>query len=131
MLRHRQFNKVGPALDLLSDMSGANGPRRYMIAVANEAEMRGTGGMILSYGTLLAQNGKFTLDLPMVHAPGATYAYCSGTVNLLGGVLKVVFTLINAVSAAGTAGLVALAVAGMVNSGPSRSRSTRACSSPF
>jgi Protein of unknown function (DUF4012) len=62
VLRHRQFNKVGPALDLLSDMSGANGPRRYMLAVANEAEMRGTGGMILSYGTLLAENGKFTLD---------------------------------------------------------------------
>jgi hypothetical protein len=62
VLRHRQFNKIGPALDLLSDMSGANGPRRYLLAVANEAEMRGTGGMILSYGTLLAENGKFRLD---------------------------------------------------------------------
>jgi CubicO group peptidase (beta-lactamase class C family) len=37
-----------------------------------------------------AQNDwyKFTLDLPMVHAPGETYAYCSGTVNLLGGVVR-------------------------------------------
>src|SRR5205823_3617111 len=62
VLRHRQFNKVGPALELLSDMSGANGPRRYLLAIANEAEMRGTGGMVLSYGTLLAADGKFSLD---------------------------------------------------------------------
>jgi CubicO group peptidase (beta-lactamase class C family) len=31
---------------------------------------------------------KFILDLPMVHSPGETYAYCSGTVNLLGGVVR-------------------------------------------
>lgn len=62
VLRQSQFSKIGPALNVLSDMSGANGPRRFMLAVANEAEMRGTGGMILSYGTLLAENGKFTLD---------------------------------------------------------------------
>jgi len=62
VLRHRQFDKIGPALTLLADMSGANGPRRYMLAIANEAEMRGTGGMILSYGSLLAADGKFTLD---------------------------------------------------------------------
>jgi hypothetical protein len=62
VLRHRQFNKIGPALNLLADMAGANGPRRYMLAIANEAEMRGTGGMILSYGTLLSESGRFALD---------------------------------------------------------------------
>jgi CubicO group peptidase (beta-lactamase class C family) len=30
---------------------------------------------------------KFTLDLPMAHAPGSRYAYCSANVNLVGGVL--------------------------------------------
>jgi hypothetical protein len=60
--RHNQFTKLGPALSLLADMSGAQGPRRYLLAIGNEAEMRGSGGMVLSYGTLLAENGKFTLD---------------------------------------------------------------------
>jgi CubicO group peptidase (beta-lactamase class C family) len=37
-----------------------------------------------------AQNDwyKFILDLPMVRSSGETYAYCSGTVNLLGGVVR-------------------------------------------
>ena len=30
---------------------------------------------------------KFTLDLPMAHAPGSRYAYCSANINLVGGVL--------------------------------------------
>lgn len=40
--------------------------------------------------TQTAQNDwyKFILDLPMVRTPGETYAYCSGTVNLLGGVVR-------------------------------------------
>src|SRR5205814_9941533 len=40
---------------------GANGPRRYLLAVANPAEMRGAGGMILSYGVLTSNAGTFTL----------------------------------------------------------------------
>jgi CubicO group peptidase (beta-lactamase class C family) len=30
---------------------------------------------------------KFTLDLPMAHAPGTRYAYCSANINLAGGAL--------------------------------------------
>jgi hypothetical protein len=60
--RRRQFVPLSRTLDLLSDVAGANGPRRYLIAVANSAEMRGTGGMILSYGTISAADGKITLD---------------------------------------------------------------------
>ncbi len=30
---------------------------------------------------------RYTLDLPMRHDPGTTYAYCSGTMNLVGGVV--------------------------------------------
>ncbi|MBV8980220.1 MAG: DUF4012 domain-containing protein [Acidimicrobiia bacterium] len=60
--RRNQFSGAANALELLADMSGANGPRSYLIAVANAAEMRGTGGMILSYGTISSTNGKITFD---------------------------------------------------------------------
>jgi hypothetical protein len=60
--RRREFSSVAGGLDLLADMSGGNGSRHYLIAVANAAEMRGTGGMILSYGVLSSQQGKFALD---------------------------------------------------------------------
>lgn len=42
-------------------MSGGDGARRYLIAVANTAEMRGTGGMILNYGVLEGRNGVIDL----------------------------------------------------------------------
>ena len=60
--RRQQFSTVGRALDLLVELAGSSGPRRYLIAAANTAEMRGTGGMILSYGVLSSNAGKFTLD---------------------------------------------------------------------
>lgn len=49
------------ALRLLSDMAGTSGDRRYLLAVANTAEMRGSGGMVLSYGVLEASDGQFDL----------------------------------------------------------------------
>jgi hypothetical protein len=60
--RRHEFSATAGALGLLSDMAGANGPRHYLIAVANAAEMRATGGMILSFGVLSSADGKFTLD---------------------------------------------------------------------
>ena len=59
--RRTQIDNVSRALTLLADMAGANGNRRYLIAVANTAEMRGAGGMILSYGILESANGTFKL----------------------------------------------------------------------
>lgn len=59
--RARQLDSVSRGLALLQDMSGGSGARRYLIAVANTAEMRGAGGMMLSYGTLSGQGGTFTL----------------------------------------------------------------------
>jgi hypothetical protein len=59
--RRAQFVPIASTLDLLTDMAGATGPRHYLIAAANAAEMRGTGGMILSYGSLSSAGGKFTL----------------------------------------------------------------------
>ncbi len=61
-VRKRQVTSLSAACDLLAALSGANGPRRFMIAVANAAEMRGTGGMFLSYGEITSTNGTFTLD---------------------------------------------------------------------
>ncbi|TMK89068.1 MAG: DUF4012 domain-containing protein [Actinobacteria bacterium] len=84
--RRGQFASVASGLELLSEMSGANGPRRYLLAVANAAEMRGTGGMILSYGVLSSAGGKFTLDkvgpiddliLPHPATPNPVPAYVS------------------------------------------------------
>jgi hypothetical protein len=59
--RRSQLDNVSRALTIMTDMSGGNGPRRYLIAVANTAEMRGAGGMILSYGVLESADGTFTL----------------------------------------------------------------------
>ncbi|MEO7555896.1 MAG: DUF4012 domain-containing protein [Acidimicrobiales bacterium] len=59
--RGTQLTNVSRALEVLADMAGANGPRRYLIAVANTAEMRGAGGMVLSYGVLNSANGTFQL----------------------------------------------------------------------
>ncbi|MGH9243225.1 MAG: DUF4012 domain-containing protein [Acidimicrobiales bacterium] len=59
--RRAQLDSLARALDLVADMSGGNGPRRYLIAVANTAEMRGTGGMILHYGVLEGVDGDFEL----------------------------------------------------------------------
>ena len=59
--RREQLSNVSQALSLLDDMAGANGDRRYLIAVANTAEMRGAGGMVLSYGVLTSSGGTFTL----------------------------------------------------------------------
>jgi hypothetical protein len=59
--RRQQLDSVGRALTLLDELSGADGHRRFLIAVANTAEMRGTGGMILSYGVLESEAGQFSL----------------------------------------------------------------------
>ena len=59
--RIRQLDVLNRGLSLLEEMIGSNGPRRYLIAVANTAEMRGSGGMILNYGVLEGRDGTATL----------------------------------------------------------------------
>jgi hypothetical protein len=59
--RRTQVAVLSRGLSLLGEMAGATGPRRYLIAVANTAEMRGSGGMILSYGVLESTGGDFEL----------------------------------------------------------------------
>ncbi|MGH9051384.1 MAG: DUF4012 domain-containing protein [Acidimicrobiia bacterium] len=48
--------KVAPAV------LGAEGPRRYFLAVQNPAELRATGGFIGNWGILTAQDGKVDLE---------------------------------------------------------------------
>lgn len=59
--RRNELSSVDNGLNLLDEFTGGNGNRRYLIAVANTAEMRGAGGMILSYGVLDSAGGKVTL----------------------------------------------------------------------
>jgi hypothetical protein len=55
--RRAQLSVLGHGLRLLEQLAGAHGPRRYLIAVANNAEMRGSGGMVLNYGVLEGRDG--------------------------------------------------------------------------
>jgi hypothetical protein len=60
--RKDQLNVLGDALTLLVEFAGGNGDRAYLIAVANSAEMRGSGGMILNFGGLTGIGGQFALS---------------------------------------------------------------------
>jgi Protein of unknown function (DUF4012) len=59
--RRKELQSVGAALQLVDDIAGASGDHRYLIAVANTAEMRGSGGMILSYGLLTSHAGRVSV----------------------------------------------------------------------
>ncbi len=59
--RRTQLLNLSQGLQMIADMAGSDGPRRYLIAVANTAEMRATGGMILSHGVLESNGGDFEL----------------------------------------------------------------------
>jgi hypothetical protein len=59
--RRSQLATLGDALGVLTDLGGGKGRRSYLIAVANSAEMRGSGGMILNFGGLTGDGGTFTL----------------------------------------------------------------------
>lgn len=59
--RRAQLDSVSRGLGLLTSLAGDGERHRYLIAVANTAEMRGAGGMILSYGILESENGVFSL----------------------------------------------------------------------
>lgn len=50
------------AVDLAPAMLGADGPRRYFLAVQNNAETRGTGGLVGAYAVLRADGGKITRE---------------------------------------------------------------------
>jgi hypothetical protein len=59
--RRSQLDNLSAGLSLLYEMAGGRGDRGYLIAVANTSEMRGSGGMVLSYGGLLGVGGQLSL----------------------------------------------------------------------
>lgn len=59
--RRAQLGVLDRGLSLLTELAGGNGDRTYLLAIANTAEMRGSGGMILNYGVLEGSQG--TIDL--------------------------------------------------------------------
>src|SRR5512142_86475 len=50
------------AAALVPPMLGADGPRRYLVVVQNDAESRATGGIISGFGLLTADHGRLRLD---------------------------------------------------------------------
>lgn len=49
------------ATDVLPAMLGADGPRRYFLAVVTPSELRGSGGIVGNFGEITAEAGKLTL----------------------------------------------------------------------
>jgi hypothetical protein len=56
------LGSLDAALALAPRMLGGDGPRRYFLAVQNNAEARGTGGLIGAYAVLRADKGKVTRE---------------------------------------------------------------------
>lgn len=55
-------HEVRVAADVIPSMAGAQGPRRYFIALQNNAEARGTGGLIGAFGLLRVDDGRMSLE---------------------------------------------------------------------
>jgi hypothetical protein len=53
-------NALGAAR-VVPGMLGADGPRRYFLAIQNNAETRGSGGLLGAYGVIEASRGKLSL----------------------------------------------------------------------
>lgn len=50
------------SLDVLPGALGGDGVRRWLVAVQNNAEARGTGGLIGAYAVVRAEDGRISLD---------------------------------------------------------------------
>ena len=71
----RAISAASTAVHLAPDMLGRSGARRYFIAVQNNAETRGTGGLIGAYAVVRADQGQLTrervgTDADLQPAPG-------------------------------------------------------------
>ncbi|HVE94872.1 MAG TPA: DUF4012 domain-containing protein [Acidimicrobiales bacterium] len=53
--------RAADAAELAPRILGAEGPRRYFLAIQNNAEARATGGFVGNYGELVAENGRISL----------------------------------------------------------------------
>jgi len=69
------------AAEVLPDLLGNDGPKRYFVGLQNEAEMRGTGGLPGSFAILVANKGtvKFThFESDVALQPGKTHLIQTG-----------------------------------------------------
>jgi hypothetical protein len=51
-----------PGLQVLPTMLGQNGPKQWLVLLQQDAEARGTGGLIGAFAVVTANHGKLTLD---------------------------------------------------------------------
>ena len=56
------LDSVDQAARLVPAMLGADGPRHYLVAFQNNAEARGTGGLLGLYAVVTADHGKLRID---------------------------------------------------------------------
>lgn len=57
-----QLSKAAAAARALAGVLGASGPRRVLVVLENNAELRGTGGLVSTFALGTAQNGRLTLE---------------------------------------------------------------------
>ena len=57
-----QLRPAGQAADLLPDLLGRNGTRRYFVGLENEAESRGIGGIPGAFAIVTADHGRLSFD---------------------------------------------------------------------
>lgn len=58
----RQLGPLTDALQILPPMLGADGPRRYLLAIQSNNEARGTGGFLGSWAVLGVDDGTVTIE---------------------------------------------------------------------
>jgi hypothetical protein len=58
-----QVAPLAPLVEALPSAVGANGTKRYLVAVMNPAEMRASGGAPLSVAFVVFKNGKYSVPL--------------------------------------------------------------------
>jgi len=56
------LRSAASTLRVMPAMLGADGPRRYFVAVQNNAEARATGGLVGAYAIVTADRGRLNLD---------------------------------------------------------------------
>lgn len=64
----RTLDQAAAATRVLPRFLGADGPRRYLLAMQNNAELRGTGGIIGLFTVVTVRDGKLSLDAPAAYS---------------------------------------------------------------
>jgi hypothetical protein len=60
-------------LSVLQDVAGMNGPRKYLLLIQNNHELRATGGFIGTYGLLELGGSKFDLKIDGIYNPDGQF----------------------------------------------------------